>query len=105
MFYFTNNIELFFIGIATGWLLFVRSAVLRSIISRLTSPADQGTVFAVVACAESISGMCGTLIANSVYSATVESYRGAVWLVEFGMEVISLIVFGYVYFINFTFIL
>ena len=75
----------------------VRPAVLRSIISRLTSPADQGSVFAVVACAEGLSGMCGNLIVTNIYSATVGSYRGAVYLVECGIEVLSIIVFGYVF--------
>ena len=72
----------------------VRPAILRSIASRLASPADQGSLFAVIACAESISGMLGTYIMTTIYSATVGSFRGAVFIVASGMEVVTLIIFG-----------
>ncbi|XP_078401493.1 lysosomal proton-coupled steroid conjugate and bile acid symporter SLC46A3-like [Cetorhinus maximus] len=50
--------------------------VLRSMMSKLVLPKDQGVLFACVACLESLSGTISSIIFNNVYAATVEGFAG-----------------------------
>ncbi|XP_046575203.1 solute carrier family 46 member 3-like [Haliotis rubra] len=59
--------------------------VARSVMSKMTSSTEQGAMFSSIAAAE---GVCGTLsqtLYNTVYRATVDTFRGAVFFVMAGM--------------------
>ncbi|XP_048453602.1 solute carrier family 46 member 3 isoform X2 [Rhincodon typus] len=50
--------------------------VLRSMMSKLVSPQHQGVLFACVACLENLSATVSSIVFNTVYAATVQSFTG-----------------------------
>ncbi|XP_069747634.1 lysosomal proton-coupled steroid conjugate and bile acid symporter SLC46A3 isoform X2 [Narcine bancroftii] len=55
---------------------FMPFPVLRSMLSKLVLPCDQGALFAIIACLQTISSAISTIIFNNVYAATVEQFAG-----------------------------
>lgn len=82
----------YFISVFSGYsfsvLRTVSATVLRSMVSRLVGKAHQGSGFAIIACAESLSSLIASFLFNGVYSATVNHVRGAVFLMGAGLQVL-----------------
>ncbi|KAK3587766.1 hypothetical protein CHS0354_042726 [Potamilus streckersoni] len=55
--------------------------VIRSIMSCLTPPDKQGAVFSTISSVTIISNMLSSVLANAIYSATLNLFSGAVFLV------------------------
>lgn len=80
-------------GTAVGCLASIPTVVLRSFVSVLAPADQQGAVFALLGCSYSVASIVGSAIFNSVYAATVHSYRGSVFFVAIGMELLMLLIF------------
>ncbi|XP_072433391.1 lysosomal proton-coupled steroid conjugate and bile acid symporter SLC46A3 isoform X2 [Chiloscyllium punctatum] len=50
--------------------------VLRSMMSKIVSPKDQGVLFACVACLENLSATISSVVFNNVYAATIHGFTG-----------------------------
>ncbi|XP_061684549.1 proton-coupled folate transporter [Syngnathoides biaculeatus] len=75
-----NSTLLMFTGY--GLLLFfvVATPVLRSKLSKLVSPSEQGALFSSVACVESLCFLVGSGLFNSIYPATLHFMKGFIFL-------------------------
>lgn len=56
-----------------------------------------GAAFAGMSAVETLCGLLGSTVFNPIYSATVSSFRGMVFLVMAGMELCGLVFIMYVY--------
>ncbi|VDH99950.1 MFS transporter, PCFT/HCP family, solute carrier family 46 (folate transporter), member 1/3 [Mytilus galloprovincialis] len=65
--------------------------MMRGTMSKLTPPDLQGSLFGSIAAVEAIVNMTGSVTANAIYSATVEVYKGTVFFVNAGYNVIAII--------------
>jgi len=88
---------LLFVGTAVGCLGSIPTVVLRSFVSCLASPHQQGVVFALLGCAYSVSSIAGSAIFNGVYAATVGSFRGTVFFIAIAIEIVTLLLFSFFY--------
>ncbi|XP_051882709.1 solute carrier family 46 member 3-like isoform X2 [Pristis pectinata] len=80
MAFFATTTLLMFLVRLVSLFAFMPFPVLRSMLSKSVLPSDQGALFALVACLESLSGTISTTIFNNVYAATVEQFAGFVFL-------------------------
>jgi len=81
-------------GICLGWLQGLTVVICRSQASRLADSAEQGSVFALFACFQSLAGIASSLVFNGIYSATVASFEPAVFFVAIGLNCLILVIFG-----------
>ncbi|CAC5419496.1 unnamed protein product [Mytilus coruscus] len=65
--------------------------MMRGTMSKLTPPNMQGSLFGSIAAVEAMVNMTGSVTANAVYGATVEVYRGIVFFVNAGYNIIAII--------------
>ncbi|XP_072039616.1 proton-coupled folate transporter-like [Amphiura filiformis] len=82
---------LFFLGGILGCLRGMDGPVLNSIISKLVSPQEQGTIFAVESSVQSAASLISPLILNSIYSASVKTQPSLVFYVIAGIFFILII--------------
>lgn len=68
--------------------------VLRSMMSKIVSKAEQGALFACISCMESITSTVSFAVFNSIYAATVAWYSGFVFLLSAGLCTIPSILIG-----------
>ncbi|XP_068440313.1 proton-coupled folate transporter [Clinocottus analis] len=72
----TDTTQLMFTGYGLCFLSMAVTPVLRSKLSKLVDPSEQGVLFACVACVESLCFMLGSGIFNSLYPATLYFMKG-----------------------------
>ncbi|XP_078695569.1 proton-coupled folate transporter-like isoform X1 [Branchiostoma floridae x Branchiostoma belcheri] len=68
--------------------------VLKTIMSREVLPSEQGTIFAVLTSMDSVGQVIFSLLFNTVYSSTVASMRGFVFLLGAGVALIAAVLIG-----------
>ncbi|XP_067682415.1 lysosomal proton-coupled steroid conjugate and bile acid symporter SLC46A3-like [Haliotis asinina] len=68
-----------------GLLSFTVVPIARSAMSKMTSPTKQGAMFSSIAAAESVCGVVAQTLYMSIYRSTVDTFRGAVFIVMAGM--------------------
>lgn len=68
--------------------------VLRAMMSKIVSKAQQGALFACISCMESITSTVSMAAFNSIYAATVAWYSGFVFLVAAGLCIIPAVLIG-----------
>ncbi|XP_072040953.1 proton-coupled folate transporter-like isoform X2 [Amphiura filiformis] len=73
------------IGAVLGCPKGMEAPVLNSIISKLVSPHEQGTIFAVQSSVQSAASLISPLILNSIYSASVKTQPSLVFYVIAGV--------------------
>ncbi|CAL8351165.1 unnamed protein product [Lota lota] len=73
---FANNTPLMFTGYGLCFLYMAATPVLRSKLSKLVSPSEQGALFASVACVEGLSSLVASGLFNSIYPATLHLLKG-----------------------------
>ncbi|XP_007898791.2 solute carrier family 46 member 3 [Callorhinchus milii] len=56
--------------------------VIRSMLSKIALPSEQGVLFACVACLENLSGTLSSVIFNSIYAATVSHFASLSFLIS-----------------------
>ncbi|XP_026153275.1 proton-coupled folate transporter [Mastacembelus armatus] len=71
-----NTTALMFTGYGLCFLLMTATPVLRSKLSKLVDPSEQGALFASVACVESLCFLVGSSVFNSLYPATLHFMKG-----------------------------
>ncbi|XP_072040954.1 proton-coupled folate transporter-like isoform X3 [Amphiura filiformis] len=76
---------MFFLGAVLGCPKGMEAPVLNSIISKLVSPHEQGTIFAVQSSVQSAASLISPLILNSIYSASVKTQPSLVFYVIAGV--------------------
>lgn len=75
----------------TGAGSIMSAPMIRGIMSRMTRSDKQGAMFAGIAAVEAVCGLTGAISANALYAATVNFFRGLVFLVLGGYNFIVLI--------------
>ncbi|CAG6003973.1 unnamed protein product [Menidia menidia] len=73
--------QLMFTGYGLCFLSMAATPVLRSKLSKLVGPSEQGALFASVACVESLCFLVGSGLFNSLYPATLHFMKGFPFLV------------------------
>ncbi|XP_060079500.1 lysosomal proton-coupled steroid conjugate and bile acid symporter SLC46A3-like [Ylistrum balloti] len=63
--------------------------IIRAIMSHMTPPEQQGSLFAGVAAVETVCGVVGSVTGNAVYAATVDWFRGFTFLLFAGYNGIA----------------
>ncbi|XP_039986385.1 proton-coupled folate transporter isoform X2 [Xiphias gladius] len=71
-----DTTQLMFTGYGLCFLFMAATPVLRSKLSKLVDPSEQGALFASVACVESLCFLVGSGVFNSLYPATLHFMKG-----------------------------
>ncbi|KAM4590329.1 proton-coupled folate transporter [Fundulus diaphanus] len=71
-----DTTQLMFTGYGLCFLFMASTPVLRSKLSRLVDPSEQGALFAFVACVESLCFLVGSSVFNSLYPASLHFMKG-----------------------------
>ncbi|XP_059186886.1 proton-coupled folate transporter [Centropristis striata] len=71
-----DTTQLMFTGYGLCFLFMAATPVLRSKLSKLVDPSEQGALFACVACVESLCLLVGSGVFNSLYPATLHFMKG-----------------------------
>ncbi|KAK5868574.1 hypothetical protein PBY51_009574 [Eleginops maclovinus] len=71
-----DTTQLMFTGYGLCFLFMATTPVLRSKLSKLVGPSEQGALFASVACVESLCYLVGSGLFNSLYPATLHFMKG-----------------------------
>ncbi|MCJ8740245.1 hypothetical protein PDJAM_G00056640 [Pangasius djambal] len=71
-----NTTGLMFTGYGLCFLLIASTPVLRSKLSKLVDPSEQGALFASVACVEGLCSLVASGVFNSLYPATLHVMKG-----------------------------
>eukprot|EP00054_Salpingoeca_dolichothecata_P004603 m.31218 g.31218 ORF g.31218 m.31218 type:complete len:465 (+) comp14718_c0_seq2:236-1630(+) len=93
---FPSNIATFSlcaVGLFNGF----TAPIARSILSKLYSSSDQGTMFAAVAVIETACGVAGPIIFNEVYSVTVSFFPQTFFGVQAALFLVQIITLGLAY--------
>ncbi|NWW04325.1 S46A3 protein, partial [Oreocharis arfaki] len=69
---------------------FMPIPVLRSMLSKVVLPGEQGAVFACIACLEAVTGTMSISVFNILYAATVAWYSGFSFILSAGLCLIPL---------------
>ncbi|XP_029964848.1 proton-coupled folate transporter [Salarias fasciatus] len=77
---FASTTQLMFTAYGLSFLSMAVSPVIRSKLSNLVDPSEQGALFACVACVESLCFLVGSSVFNSLYAATLEFMKGFAFL-------------------------
>ncbi|XP_041851225.1 proton-coupled folate transporter [Melanotaenia boesemani] len=75
-----DSTQLMFTGYGLCFLFMATTPVLRSKLSKLVDPSEQGGLFAAVACVESLCFLVGSSVFNSLYPATLHFMKGFTFL-------------------------
>ncbi|XP_041652166.1 proton-coupled folate transporter [Cheilinus undulatus] len=75
-----NTTELMFTGYGLLFLFIAPLPVLRSKLSQLVTQSEQGTLFATVACLDSLCFLVGSSLFNSLYPLTLNFMKGFLFL-------------------------
>ncbi|XP_061174310.1 proton-coupled folate transporter-like [Saccostrea echinata] len=86
----SSNIYLY-IGAAVGTMGMSSIPMIRGVMSKMTPPHKQGTLFGSLAIVENICNLTGSVLGGAIYSETVSFYRGTVYLVFAGFAFLALI--------------
>ncbi|KAJ8308915.1 hypothetical protein KUTeg_013789, partial [Tegillarca granosa] len=84
----TNNIVMFMVPVV-GALTNIQTPVIRSMMSKMTSPDVQGALFAGIAALESVCNLTSSVISSGIYAETVSIFRGLVFLVMAGLNLLA----------------
>ncbi|XP_042343340.1 proton-coupled folate transporter [Plectropomus leopardus] len=71
-----DTTQLMFTGYGLCFLFMAATPVIRSKLSKLVGPSEQGALFATVACVETLCFLVGSGVFNSVYPATLHFMKG-----------------------------
>ncbi|XP_060744327.1 proton-coupled folate transporter [Tachysurus vachellii] len=76
VFSFANTTGLMFTGYSLCFLFMATTPVLRSKLSKLVDPSEQGALFASVACVEGLCSLVASGVFNSLYPVTLHMMKG-----------------------------
>nr|XP_020644258.1 solute carrier family 46 member 3 isoform X2 [Pogona vitticeps] len=87
---FATTTLLMFLARVPSMLVFVPIPVLRSMLSKVVLPHEQGAIFACIACLEVVTGTIAIAVFNSLYAATVAWFPGFTFLFSAGFCIVPL---------------
>uniref|UniRef100_A0A8C4NLY3 Uncharacterized protein n=1 Tax=Eptatretus burgeri TaxID=7764 RepID=A0A8C4NLY3_EPTBU len=96
--YFAKTDIIMYLGMSslhTQFYVTFYTPVLRSMLSKLVNPNEQGAVFSAVACGEMVSRLLASVIFNNVYAATVSWSAGFSFLLAAAIVGFPLTLLGY----------
>ncbi|CAG5134256.1 unnamed protein product [Candidula unifasciata] len=67
----------------------------RTILSQQAAPSEQGALFSSMACTEAVASMVSSTVYILIYNATIETFKGATFIVIAGMSVFYTILLGF----------
>ena len=88
-----------FLGSCAGFLSAFSSIVIRSMLSKCVSKAELGKIFSLLASLEAAVPLFASPLFTFVYTQTLQSWTGAVFIVQAGIFLLAEIGFLYVYFV------
>ncbi|XP_059389789.1 proton-coupled folate transporter-like [Carassius carassius] len=91
---FANTTALMFTGYGLCFLFMASTPVLRSKLSKLVDPLEQGALFASVACVEGLCSLVSSVVFNSLYPATLHFMKGFPFIFGAIMLLISAAIIG-----------
>ena len=86
-----------FVGSCLGFLSAFAAIVIRSLLSKCVSPAELGKIFSLLASLEAAVPLFAAPLFSLVYTATLDSWPGAVFAVQAGIFVLSGLGFTYIH--------
>ncbi|KAK9402379.1 solute carrier family 46 member 3-like [Crotalus adamanteus] len=87
---FANTTLLMMLVRVPSMLLFIPIPVIRSMLSKIVLPNEQGALFACIACLEVVTGTISITVFNTIYSMTVAWFPGFSFLLSAGFCIIPL---------------
>ncbi|XP_061484476.1 lysosomal proton-coupled steroid conjugate and bile acid symporter SLC46A3 [Rhineura floridana] len=87
---FANTTLLMFLVRVPSLLHFISIPVLRSMLSKVVLPKEQGAIFACIACLEVVTGTLALAVFDSLYAVTVGWFPGFSFLFSAGLCIIPL---------------
>ncbi|XP_078657404.1 proton-coupled folate transporter-like [Branchiostoma floridae x Branchiostoma belcheri] len=96
--YTPNRDVAMFISAAIGCMLSASNTVLRTTMSKMVGPEEQGSLFGLVSFITSLSGVVFVPLWNFVYSRTIFIMPGMIWLIFSAVNVFCAILTGFVKF-------
>ncbi|XP_077197903.1 lysosomal proton-coupled steroid conjugate and bile acid symporter SLC46A3 isoform X2 [Paroedura picta] len=87
---FANTTLLMLLVRVPALLAYMPLPVLRSMLSKVVLPSEQGALFACIACLEVVIGVISLAAFNSIYAVTVAWYSGFSFLLSAGLCIIPL---------------
>ncbi|XP_061170851.1 lysosomal proton-coupled steroid conjugate and bile acid symporter SLC46A3-like [Saccostrea echinata] len=97
-----RNDVMMYIAPIVGFGAILPFPMIRAIMSRMTSKHKQGSLFGGLSAVEILGNLAGNALFNTVYSHTVDLYKGAVYFVMFACAMISLVMLSVTAFISKT---
>jgi len=88
-----------FLGACLGFLSAFAAIVIRSMLSKCVNKADLGKIYSLLASLEAAVPLFASPLFTIVYTSTLETFPGAVFLVQAAIFVVSGMGFSYVYFL------
>jgi len=88
-----------FVGACSGFLSTLSAIVIRSILSKVVVKSELGKIFSMVASLEAAVPLFAAPLFTFVYNHTLESFPGAVFLVQASLFVLSCLIFIHLYFL------
>merc|ERR1719278_1557397 len=88
-----------FVGACSGFLSTLSASVIRSLLSKVVVKSELGKIFSMVASLEAAVPLFAAPIFAFVYNHTLDSFPGAVFLVQASLFVLSCFIFIYIYFV------
>jgi len=88
-----------FVGACSGFLSTLSAIVIRSILSKVVVKSELGKIFSMVASLEAAVPLFAAPLFTFVYNHTLDSFPGAVFLVQASLFVLSCLIFIYLYFL------
>ncbi|XP_062585241.1 lysosomal proton-coupled steroid conjugate and bile acid symporter SLC46A3-like [Saccostrea cucullata] len=87
-----RNDVMMYIAPIVGFGAILPFPMIRAIMSRMTSKHKQGSLFGGLSAVEILGNLAGNALFNTVYSHTVDFYKGTVYFVMFVCALISLVI-------------
>ena len=88
-----------FLGSCAGFLSAFSSIVIRSMLSKCVSKAELGKIFSLLASLEAAVPLFASPLFTFVYTQTLDSWTGCVFIVQAGIFLLAEVGFLYVYFV------
>jgi len=88
-----------FVGACSGFLSSLSAIVIRSILSKVVVKSELGKIFSMVASLEAAVPLFAAPLFTFVYNHTLDSFPGAVFLVQASLFLLSCLIFIYLYFL------
>ena len=88
-----------FSGASLGLLSSCCAIIIRAILSKIGPAEDLGKIFSLLSCLENAIPIIAVPLLTFIYNSTIESFTGAIYVVQSGVYLIIFTIMVYVYFL------